>query len=45
MRNESSSQQHIKKNYCGNMNVCVGILKKYQSAGNSRTKHQKVKER
>ncbi|MVY95124.1 hypothetical protein GP918_26570, partial [Enterobacteriaceae bacterium 8376wD7] len=25
--NESSSQQHIKKNYRGNMNVCVAVLK------------------
>ncbi|HAU5004285.1 TPA: hypothetical protein JD037_12540 [Raoultella ornithinolytica] len=43
--NESSSQQHIKKNYRGNMNVCVDDLKKYHTEGNSRTKHQKEKKR
>ncbi|TLV18335.1 hypothetical protein FE839_10620 [Klebsiella indica] len=45
VRNESSSQQHIKKNYRGNMNVCANNLKKYHSAGNDRTKHHKEKER
>ncbi|PLN92503.1 hypothetical protein CWN73_03300 [Klebsiella quasipneumoniae] len=43
--NESSSQQHIKKNYRGNMNVCVAVLKKCHSEGNGRTKHQKDNER
>ncbi|MBN0444948.1 hypothetical protein JTM53_33520, partial [Pseudomonas aeruginosa] len=40
---ESSSQQHIKKNYRGNMNVCVAVLKKCHPEGNRRTKHQKEK--
>ncbi len=40
--NESSSQQHI-KNYRGNMNVCVAVLKKCHPEGNRRTKHQKEK--
>ncbi|HBT4608708.1 TPA: hypothetical protein MB293_003402 [Klebsiella pneumoniae] len=43
MLNESSSQQHIKKNYRGNMNVCVAVLKKCHPKGNRRTKHQKEK--
>jgi hypothetical protein len=29
--NERPPQQHIKKNYCGNMNVCVGMLKECHS--------------
>ncbi|QIT27186.1 hypothetical protein HCK03_04060 [Raoultella terrigena] len=45
MWNDTSSQQHIKKNYRSNMNVCVDVLKKYHTEGNSRTKNQKGKER
>ncbi|POU76342.1 hypothetical protein C3387_09085 [Leclercia sp. LSNIH6] len=29
---EIHSRQHIKKNYCSNMNVCVGTLKKCHTA-------------
>ncbi|PSS48364.1 hypothetical protein C6560_13025 [Enterobacter sp. FS01] len=29
---EIRSSQHIKKNYCSNMNVCVGTLKKCHTA-------------
>ncbi|QFH37347.1 hypothetical protein FR837_18345 [Enterobacter hormaechei] len=30
--------QHIKKNYCSNMNVCVGTLKKSHTEQNGRGK-------
>ncbi|QCE22474.1 hypothetical protein FAI36_06250 [Enterobacter bugandensis] len=30
--------QHIKKNYCSNMNVCVGTLKKSHTGQNDRVK-------
>ncbi|EFC54595.1 hypothetical protein ENTCAN_08866 [Enterobacter cancerogenus ATCC 35316] len=32
------SSQHIKKNYCSNMNVCVGTLKKSHTGQNGRGK-------
>ncbi|RTN94508.1 hypothetical protein DN595_13455 [Enterobacter cloacae] len=35
---EIRSSQHIKKNYCSNMNVCVGTLKKSHTGRNDRGK-------
>ncbi|RAU38397.1 hypothetical protein DBY73_003405 [Enterobacter sp. RIT418] len=35
---EIRSSQHIKKNYCSNMNVCVGTLKKSHTGQNDRGK-------
>jgi hypothetical protein len=36
--NESSSKQHIKKNYHGNLNVCVVNLQKFHAMENVSTK-------